>query len=139
MLPMGLSLPQLPSFQHAATQCNTVQHTATHSVTHHTTLQKSQYLVCKTRLPRAPGHCNALQHTATHCNILQHTATHCNMLQHTATHFNTLQHTVTYGNTLQHTATHYLVGNTSLPRTFGFLCSCNLILVSMLATHRNNV
>jgi len=43
------------TLQHAATHCNTLQHT----------------------------HSNTLQHAATHCNTLQHT--HSNTLQHTAT------------------------------------------------------
>ena len=97
----GLSI-QLSQDTHM-NDCNTLQHTETH--THPST------------------HCNTLQHTATHCNTLQHTATHCNTLQHTATHCNTLnghvpqailvhfisahrKHTATHRNTPQHTATH---------------------------------
>jgi len=55
----GLASPRVP-FQMcllAKSNCNTLQHTATH--------------------------CNTLQRTATHCNTLQHTATHCNTLQRT--------------------------------------------------------
>ena len=60
------------SLKVTATQCNTLQHTATCcNMLHYT-----------------------LQHTATQCNILWRTATHCNTLQHTATHCNTLQHTI---------------------------------------------
>jgi len=62
--------------------CNTLQHTATH--------------------------CDTLQYTATHCITLHHTATHCNTLQHTATHCITLHHTATHCNTLQHTTTQNL-------------------------------
>ena len=72
---MYLFVPAL----HAATHCNTLQHTATL--------------------------CNTLQHSATHCNTLQHSVTLCNTLQHPTTHCNTLQHTVTLCNTLQRTAT----------------------------------
>jgi len=45
-----------PPLQHSATQCNTLQHTATHCVS--TVVQP---------------HC-----CSTHCNILQHTTKHCN-------------------------------------------------------------
>ena len=48
---------------HAATHCNTLQHTATQGVCVWVTP-----LVMHT-------HCNTLQHAATHCNTLQHTAT----------------------------------------------------------------
>jgi len=120
--------------QHAATHCNTLQHTATKH--QHTT----------NILQHAPTHCNTLQHTATkhkviaanddiaiHCNTLQHTTTHCNApSRNTATrlqcvtsvkgkavvakedvvaHCNTLQHTFTehcthYTHCNTHTATH---------------------------------
>ena len=68
--------------QHSATQCNTVQHSATHSnrvmlptsfprtralitctATHCNTLQQLLASCC-----RRPSHCDTLQHTATHCN-----------------------------------------------------------------------
>jgi len=77
--------------QHTATDCNTLQLTATH---------------CSTRRPRRNAtHCNTLQHTATHCNRLQLTATHCSTRRprRTATHCNTLQHTASHCNLLQHT------------------------------------
>jgi len=110
------------SVSHAATHCNTQQHTCN-------TLQQTatswtgafssvglaydgecplilcnmlQHTDCDT-LHHTATHCSTLQHTATHCNTLQHTATHCNTLHHTATHCNTLQHTATRCNTLQHT------------------------------------
>jgi len=61
--------------QHAATRCNTLQHTAWHAWV---------------EMTDAAYRCNALQHAATHCNTLQRTATRCNALQHAATHCNTL-------------------------------------------------
>ena len=90
--------PDRRHMRHAATRCNTLQHTATH----YNTLQHTAAHCSK-------PHRRHIQHTATHCNTLQHTATHCNTPQHTATHCNTystLQHTATLCNTLQHTATH---------------------------------
>ena len=55
---------------HSATQCNTLQGTATHC----NTLQHSDKAGCR-------HHC-FIAHTATHCNTLQRTATHCYTLQH---------------------------------------------------------
>ena len=63
------------TLQHTATHCNTLQHTAT--VWHAS-------FVCDL----TATHCNTLQHTATmwHASFLcDLTATHCNTLQHTAT------------------------------------------------------
>jgi len=59
------------------TNCNTLQHTATHL----NTMQHTEH---------DATHCNTLQHTATRCNTLQHAATCCNtlQLQHAATHCN---------------------------------------------------
>ena len=74
-----------------ATNCNILQHAATHCNIDDLT----QYLCCV--LP---------QHTATLCNVLQRTAAHCSTLQHTATHCNTLQRTATYCSTRQHAAAH---------------------------------
>jgi len=92
------------TLQHTATHCNTLQHTAT--VWHAS-------FVCDL----TATHCNTLQHTATmwhasflcdltatHCNTLQHTATHCNTLQLCDMHHSCviwLQHTATHCNTLQ--------------------------------------
>jgi len=104
-----ISRPGTNALQH--TDCNTLQHTATH--------------------------CNTLQHTAAHCSTLQHTATHCSTLQHTATHCNTLQHTATHCNTLHHIATHCTPRSTAvrsararyevttisrLPKNIGLFC-----------------
>ena len=58
----GHCLQHTETLQHATTQHNTLQHTATH-----------KHLSHKER--------NGLQHTKTHCNsnnATQHTATHCN-------------------------------------------------------------
>jgi len=111
---------------HCNTSCNTLQHTATHSMFWYTTRSDAMDCILMGTLQHTATHtatrCNTLQrilysgalhdqlsciirnapqHTATtlqpHCN---HTATHCNALQHTATHCNTLQHVA---NTLQHT------------------------------------
>jgi len=74
----------------SATQCQTLQHAATHRLMLKTTLTTTHYFTLTL------AHCKTLHHAATHCNTrcntLQHTATHCNTLQHTATHCNTLQH-----------------------------------------------
>jgi len=108
---------------HCNTQCNPLQHAATHFATH----------------------CNILQHAATHCNTLHHTAIPCNTLQvhskfvarrlhdlnfsnnnigdegaaalkvhcllprtttHNATHCTTPQYTAALCNTLEHTLQH---------------------------------
>jgi len=124
------TLPLCNTLQHAATHCNTPQHsthtlchivcvyllhtiyTHSHPTTHcntlHTLYTHSMRVVATHTLHTLP-HCNTLQHTATHCNTLQHTATlythsmsHC--MRVVATH--TL-HTLPLCNTLQHTATHY--------------------------------
>ena len=70
---------------HTATQCNTLQHTATCNTLQHTTsymctaAAESGYVktawIYQTSIP--------LQHTTTHCKTLPHTATHCNALHHT--------------------------------------------------------
>jgi len=118
----GARLSNLHSHSaHSATQCNTVQHTATHWVREWVQLRLGPTLShtpCNT-LQHTATHCsisNTLQYTATHCNTLQHTATlkretlsslsRSNSLQHTATHCNTLQHTAIHCNTLQHTTAH---------------------------------
>ena len=67
-----------------ATQCNTLQHTATHC---NRAVWATLTWVWQHSATRV------WQHSATHYNTLQRTATHCNTLQHTATHCNTLQHT----------------------------------------------
>jgi len=62
--------------RHNATQCNTMQRTATHAIHIHTIsfITLSALLICgKWNLERVRQ-----QHTATHCTTLQHTATHCN-------------------------------------------------------------
>jgi len=103
------------TLQRTATNCNTLQHSATHFwiCTGMTTTH------CNTMQHTAP-YCNILQHTATHCNTLQYTATLCNERQHIATHCNKLRwddcntlqciaaqmHCSVYCNALQHTATH---------------------------------
>jgi len=82
-----------------ATQCSTLQQTATHNETH-------------------GKHCNTLQHTATHCIALQRTATPADarrekvvdVLLHTATDYRTLQHNATHCSTLERTTTHCNTG-----------------------------
>jgi len=100
-----------PNTEHTvATQCSTLQHTATHicardfpvevnKVTQITSFENFHELTTLTSTQYTATHCNTLQHTTTHYNTLQRTATHCNTLQHTATHCNTLQHTATHCNT----------------------------------------
>jgi len=65
-------------YSHAATHCNTLQHTARHC--------NSKYI----GYSHTAAHGNTLQHTATHGDSkyigYSHTATHCHTLQHTATH-----------------------------------------------------
>ena len=81
-----------------ATQCTTLQHTATHTCS---TLED----VLLPSIIRI-GYCNILQHIATKCNTLHRSATRCNTLQHTATHNNTLMIRIGYCNTLHYTASH---------------------------------
>jgi len=107
-------LLKIPSRNHIAIRCNTLQYLATQCnctlqprevslfwrpstgiALHHTT-------ICCHTLPQNATHCHTLPHTATHRHTLSHTATHCNTLQHTATHCNTLQHTATHFNTQLH-------------------------------------
>jgi len=114
-----------------ATQCNTLQHTATHCNAQRFERVGSIAIVF-TDLRYTATHCNTLQHTATHLEKLcsrgnadvalqvhiqknsrsllnsPYTclSTHCNTLQHTATHCNTLQHTATHCTTLHHIAPH---------------------------------
>jgi len=110
--------PPLPRISHqslTATHCNTLQHSATYSITLQHTANPPTLAPAQPSITR----CNTIQHTATQCNTLQHMTT----LQHTAkptlpsprsaihqslpfiaTHCNILQHTSTYGITLQHTA-----------------------------------
>jgi len=83
---IGIDSSRCNILKHAATCCNMLQHTHTHSNAFDT-----------------------IQHTATQMmqmgsdglrnQTLQNTATHCNTLQHTAAHYNTLQqiqHTPSY-------------------------------------------
>ena len=79
------------ALQHAATCCNTLQHTATYSW--HSRRGVSCRLGAATKTNATVG-CT-LQHAATRCNTLQHAATRCNTLQHAATRCNTLQHAAT--------------------------------------------
>jgi len=58
--------------QWSGTQCNSLQHTATHR-----------------HIWRTGANSKLLQHNATRC---KHTATHCSILQYTATYCSTLQH-----------------------------------------------
>ena len=77
--------------KYKTTNCNTLQHTATHCNTlgwatlytdMHTYSQKSgRYSIVDIQRLHTATHCNTLQHTATHCNTLQHTATHCSWRQ----------------------------------------------------------
>jgi len=70
--------------QHIATQCNALQHTATHS----NRMMESVFLLTIEASKLGCTHCNTLRHTATHCNTLQHTATHRHTPPHTAAHCN---------------------------------------------------
>ena len=51
------------TLQHAATRCNTLQHSRS--------LQLFRF-TCMIMLQYTAPHCDRLQHTATHCNTLQH-------------------------------------------------------------------
>jgi len=63
-----------------ATQCNTMQHNATHCNTRDTyTYHFIYHSVCAAHLRKVESWGSQ---TATHCNTLHHTATHCNTLQH---------------------------------------------------------
>jgi len=76
------------NMQQTATNCNTLQHTATHP---------------RIEVQHTATHCNTLQHTATHCNTLPHTRRlQCSTLPHPASHCNTLQ----YDQKLQYTYRH---------------------------------
>jgi len=92
-----------------ATNCSTLQHTATALQQHTATTQLCCHDCSLVTLVRrvgqqklhgdgadAPDVCrNTLQHAAKRCNTVQHTATHCSTLQHTAAHCNTLSNTAT--------------------------------------------
>jgi len=74
----------IESLQHAATYCNTLQHTAN-------TLQYTE-----THQQRSITHAGTARGDATHCTT--HCNTRCHTLQHAATHCNTLHHTTIYCN-----------------------------------------
>jgi len=59
--------------QHAATRCNTLQHTATY-----TWMRSVKCVVWSSAYHTYSTYCNTLQHATIQCNILQHTATHYN-------------------------------------------------------------
>jgi len=129
----------------AATHCNTLQHTATHSI--HAATSECMHL-----MHAAATHCNTLQHTATHCNTLHicisytcrtnvytchiHTHTLCNTLQHTPCKVlcNTLQHITTHHNTLQHTAIHCNTLQHTAPYTATYCNKCRVVIVKGLMT-----
>ena len=78
------------TLQHAATHCNTLQQTlwairqSPAIVNKPTFPQKSPTYLQKSHIWQCLAialHCNTLQHAATRCNTLQHAATHCNTLQ----------------------------------------------------------
>jgi len=122
--------------QHAATLCNTLQHTATNMWTKARLGAQTHWVRGFEWIYVPATHCNSLQHNATQCNThddkvllrvlvalswdtwLHRAATQCNTLQHTATHCHlwTKAHwahgieltyvTATHCNTLQHTVTH---------------------------------
>jgi len=101
------------TLQQTATDCNTLQCTASHTAAPRDFFQKIDLehnfsganVVCVGKTPAA--HFNKPQHTATHCNTMQHYSgkdlqqflrrSRCNgrTPQHIATHCNTLQHTAT--------------------------------------------
>jgi len=83
-----------------ATNCNTLQHTATRCIAlRYTRITKQLHFV-------AP-YCKLLQTVATHCNTLQCTATRT-VIHRNTQRWNVLQHATTqHCNTLQHTATSY--------------------------------
>jgi len=110
---------------HAATHCNTLQHTDTPCNTpQHTAIEYQRVsLIAAARLQHVSAHVNTRRHTAPHCITMYHTAIHCkllqhnikrghssslprcNTLQHAATRCNTLKYAVTHCNALQYTAT----------------------------------
>ena len=111
--------PHYNTLQHAATRCNSLQHTM-------------HIESCDCTLQHVVTHCNTLQHTAARCHTLQNTATHCNPLRHTihiapcvvslhtTTHCHTLQHPATPCSPLQHAASHC----NAVPHTIA-KCACN--------------
>jgi len=128
--------------QHTATNCHTLQHTATHKY-----ISMSGW--CKLFL------CifDLVQYTAAHCNTLPDTATQCNTLKPENIHqsqdgancfcvllirCNSLQHTDTHCNTLQRTATHY---NTELHFNLRMVQTVSVIFdsVQYTATHCNTL
>ena len=86
-------------------QCNTLQHTATHCNTH----LREQSRIARNAAANTQCvavYCSVLHFVAVCCSVLQCIAVCCSVPEtEPATHCNTLQHTATHCNTLQHTAT----------------------------------
>jgi len=105
---------QHTAIKHTATHCNTLQHTATHTL-------------------RLGGE-TTREYTAIYCNVLQH----CNKVLYTATHCNTLQHTATFCNTRPETGrqriAHALFQH--LKKHCKTLQQCNIL--KQTAIHCNN-
>jgi len=118
---------QCVTSHHAATRCNTLQHTFAHSNVSSqaaTLVVNAAFLrtrpiirACqRVKAHHAATRCVKLQHTTKHICAYQrvkayHAATRCIKLQHTFAHANvlrhtTLQHTASNCNTLQHTFAH---------------------------------
>jgi len=81
------------TLQHAATRCQALQRTATHSK--HLPMFEALF----DGMVDLGTHWNTLHHTATCCNMLQRAATSCNTLQHTAAHSSVSLH-ITYGSVM---------------------------------------
>ena len=97
----------------ATSNCNTLQHTATHC---NTKTEAIKQLCNKQRLEQSSNEgmlqCSnqTLKHSSkqrmcTEESLLLHTGDNVTQQQHTATHWHTLQHTATHRQTLPHTAT----------------------------------
>jgi len=83
---------------HIATQCNTLQYTATPVLCRANSQKRPDYIFLSAQFSMC------LQITATRCNSLQLAATHGNSQQPTANHLNSLQLAATYYNWLQPTS-----------------------------------
>jgi len=88
-------LPSRLSRFATATQCNILQHAATHGNMLHYAIAHYNNQISSHDLEEL-WDCHTLHFNAVHCITLHHTAAHCNTLQHAATHYTILQHTATH-------------------------------------------
>jgi len=114
--------------QHAATHCNTLQHTASHirlyAKMSHASITAPSATTCNT-LRRTTSHCNTLQYDCNQTRNL-HTPTSCsNFTTTSASHCNSLECTITQK--LQHKSnhTHVCHKRTLPPRLHHIAAHCN--------------